>query len=201
MKHLLKDIEVIKEHGAILGGVLLISELATIFADPHKTAVYRRIKRLEDTNTLTRFIKGVYVMPDFSLEVLSQKISPESYISCETILADHLVIGTKPKCQVDAIKAGKTRIYRNDRYTLRLHGCAPALVFGYQNVNGINRATPEKALIDALHLHIHGVKFHFDPYSDVNWGRINKELVEIYLKEYKNQKFASFVRGVMNDTA
>lgn len=199
MKKVFDDSDLIKKYSPALGGVFLFSELEIMFAEAHRTETFRRIRRLEELGLLSRFKKGIYVTPDFSLHVLNQKIAPESYISFSTILSEHLIIGIVPKYQVDAVKPGKTRIYMTDQYTLRQFGCANHLIFGYKNINGLNKATPEKAILDTFYFHQHGAKFPFDIYSDINWSKLDKDLIISYLKRYKNPKFAKFVEGVMNE--
>lgn len=201
MKKFIEDSKLIQKYTPTLGGVFLFSELVTLFSETHKTAVYRRIEQLEETGTLQRFIKGVYITQNFDAQVLNQKICPESYISFSNILSEHLIIGLMPRNQIDAIKSGRTKIYTGPSCVIRQFGSVDHLVFGYETIRGINKATPEKAFLDTLYFHQHGVTFPFDIYSDISWERLNKEKIQQYLQRYKNPRFVKFVDGVMNAAA
>ena len=197
MKKFIEDNALIQRYSPTLGGVFLFSELATLFAESHKTATYRRIEHLENAGTLQRFIKGIYVTQQFDAQVLSQKICPESYISFGNILAEHLIIGILPRNQIDAIKPGRTKTYAGPSCTIRQLGSIDHILFGYETIRGIRKATPEKALLDTLYFHQHGIQFPFDVYSDVNWGYINQEKILLHLQRYKNPKFVAFAKGMM----
>ncbi len=201
MKKIIKDSILIQEYSPNLGGVFLFSELATLFAEPHKTSVYRRLEQLEEMGALQRFIRGVYVTKQFDIQVLNQKICPESYLSFGNILAEHLIIGLVPRNQLDSIKPGRTKVYTGPSCVIRQLGSAGHLLFGYETIRGINKATPEKALLDTFYFHQHGVQFPFDIYSDINWEYINREKIQLYLETYKNPKFVKFVQGVMHAAA
>ncbi|HYX31998.1 MAG TPA: hypothetical protein VE954_02710 [Oligoflexus sp.] len=198
MKNIIKDSQLIENYKQTLGGVFSFSELATLFADPHKTSLYRRISELEDEGVLQRFIKGFYVAPNFDIEILNQKICPQSYISFTTVLSENSIIGMKPGNQIDAVKLGKTRIHKSSQWTLRQFGVAEHLIFGFESLNGVNKAAPEKALLDTFYFHQHGVAFPFDVNSEINWKRIDAEIVQIYLQEYKNPKFVAFMNRLMS---
>lgn len=197
MKKFIEDSILIQKYSSTLGGVFLISELATLFAESHKTATYRRIAHLENAGTLHRFIKGIYVTQQFDAQVLSQKICPESYVSFGNILAEHLIIGILPRNQIDAIKPGRSKTYVGPSCTIRHLGSVDHLLFGYETIRGIRKATPEKALLDTLYFHQHGIQFPFDVYNDVNWGYINQEKILLHLQRYKNPKFVEFAKGMM----
>lgn len=201
MKYLNDDKYLVQKHGSLLSGVLLFSDLAVLFAEPHKTALYRRIRLLLQDGTLTQFKKGVYTTGSFDPDVLSQKICPQSYVSFGSVLAASLVIGVVPKLQVDAVKLGKTRLYDSPTLRVRHLGCASHLFFGYDTVHGVNKAQPEKALLDTFYFHQHGTKFPFDLYSDISWERLNKDRLAEYLLKYRNAKFIKFFTGVLNAAA
>jgi len=197
MKKSMQDIALVQKYSPILGGVFLFSDLATLFAEPHKTSTYRRIAQLESAGTIKRFIQGIYVTQDFDAQVLSQKICPESYISFGNILAEHLIIGVLPRNQIDALKPGRTKVYGDPTCTIRQLGSTDHLLFGYEVIQGVNKATPEKALLDTLYFHQHGVQFPFDVYSDINWEHLNHDKILNFLQRYKNPKFVEFAKGLM----
>jgi hypothetical protein len=197
MKYIKQDIQLIRQFNTPLSGVFLISDLIYLMNEPHKTAVYRRIHDLEELGVIERFIKGTYIASDVDLQILNQKICPASCISFGTILADHGIIPFHPEHQLDVIKPGKTRIHANKRFRVRQFGILSDLMFGFEHSRGVNRAAPEKALLDTFYFHQHGVEFPFDIYNGINWKRVDKEILHIYLQEYQNPKFVSFVQGLL----
>ncbi len=197
MKYDIRDAELVRNFSGKLGGVFTISDLSNMFGQAHKTALYRRIRRLESLNILTRFSRGVYVSKDFNPEILSQRLAPESYISFGNALADARIIGSSPQYQVDAVKIGKSRVYSNGAFTVRQFGCTRRVFFGFFTTEVIHRAIPEKAFLDTLYFYQHGVRFHFDIYSDVNMDLLNKSKIDFYLSRYKNPKFVQFVKWVL----
>ncbi len=199
MNNDLNDSRLISSFSEKLGGVFTISDLANLFAEVHQTSLFRRIRRLMKLEVLSRFSRGIYLADGFLPELLCQKLAPESYISFGNILADALVIGSRPDYQIDAVKIGKTRFFTNQAMNIRQLGCSKQVFFGFVKNQGIQKASPEKAFLDTLYFHQHGVQFHFDIYSDVNLALLDKAILADYLTRYANPKFVRFAEGVLND--
>lgn len=198
MKKIANDIKLLKASKESLRGVFDDSDLSNLFSDLHKNQLYRRIRALTENGYLMRFCRGLYVTEGFDLEVVSQKLSETSYVSFGTILAEHLAIGSIPKFQIEAVKSGKTRTYSFDKYKIKQYGTKASLDFGVTQVNGVRKADLERAILDCLYFHLHGTKFYFDIYSDINWNKVDKKKLITYLKDnYKNKKFISFVKGIV----
>jgi hypothetical protein len=191
----IKDKELVENINISVGGVFSIADLASLFNEPHKTELYRRIARLEEIKVLKRFTRGLYYTQNYQTETLCQRISASSYISFGNILANELVIGTKPLYQIDAVKLGRTKIYSNNDMTIRQFGCSKHLFFGFENINGIQKAVLEKAFLDTLYFHQHGAKFYFDIYSDIDVTKLKKDIIINMVQKYKNPKFVNFVLG------
>lgn len=199
MKNLIQDMQLIRQFNTPLSGVFLISDLIQLLAESHKTAVYRRIAALEQSALIERFIKGVYIGSNVDLQILNQKINPDSYVSFGTILAEHQIIESHPGNQIDAIKPGKTRIHESKGYRVRQFGVSQHLVFGFEQRQGINRANLEKALLDTFYFHLHGIEFPFDIYADIQWKKVDLDILGIYLQEYQNPKFVAFIQRLMKE--
>ena len=199
MKNIIKDKETIEKFKDTLQGVFSITDLEILLNEKHKNQLYRRIKALDDIGLLERFTKGFYVAEGFNLEVLSQKMFEKSYISMGNILAKHLLIGTIPKYRIDAVKVGRSKEFKNKNSTIRYFSLQEELFFGYECIQGIFYANPEKALLDTLYFHQHGASFYFDIYSDIDIECIDVKRINKYLKKYKNKKFKTFVKGYLND--
>lgn len=194
----MKDFALLKKWSSQMGGVFSNRDLSNLFDENVPVALNRRITRLEQNDALTRFIRGYYTIDDFDIKTLSARINSNSYLSVSTVLAETTLIGSIPARTVYAIKTGRNRIYRNNNITLHYLGIAPHLFFGYQSKNGVKSATPEKALLDTLYFYQKGMRFSFNIFTDIDIARVDKTLVMEYLKQYKNPRFISFVKGYMN---
>lgn len=181
-----------------LRGVFSLSDLRNLFGITSRDAFYRRLKQLEQGGILSRFSKKFYVTPDFDPMVLSQRICVESYISFGNILAKNLLIGSVPKYRLLSVKTGPSRIYDNGTYRIEQLRITKSLFFGYENVEGINMAVPEKAVLDTLYFYKRGRKFSFDIYSDIDYASLDKVTLASFLKRYKNPKFVKFAEGITN---
>ena len=196
MKNITLDIQLIEKTKETLGGVFDHADIANLFGEPHQKQLYRRLNDLIENGNLERFCRGVYITPKFDLEVLSQKISPRSYISFGSVLAEHLVIGRIPRYQLDAVKIGKTRVYKQGDYTVRHFGSKTSDQFGIKSIGGVRKADAERALIDTLYFYQHGTEFYFDIFSDIDRNRFDTKKIDLYLSQNdKNQKFVNFVKG------
>jgi len=189
----------VQQYSSDQNGVFTLGDLKNLVAARSKNELYRILSALTDKGICSQFSRGVYVTTGFDLRTLSQRIAPESYISFGSVLADKLIIGSVPKYRVAAIKNGKSRFYSNDVYSVQHHGINKELFFGYENVAGVNIATAEKAFLDTLYFYKKGVNFSFDIYSDIDINALDKELLNEYLKSYKNKKFVAFAWKIIND--
>ncbi|MBF0106652.1 MAG: type IV toxin-antitoxin system AbiEi family antitoxin domain-containing protein [Deltaproteobacteria bacterium] len=175
-------------------GVFSVSDLKGMLPSKHLNSFYRRVVNLEKAGIIERFTRGIYVTTKgFNLSVVSQKIHPKSYISFESILAQHLIIGTVPKREVKAVKVGKKRDYKTLNGRVLHLGVTPCLFFGFETIKGLNFATKEKALLDTLYFYNKGMSFYFDIYSDIDLSVIDRDILIGYLAQYKNPRFVKFV--------
>jgi len=170
-----------------------------LFPSSHPETFYRRIKALENEVILKRFIRGFYVADEFDFKTLSQKISPASYISMDTVLADELMIGTIPQNEVRAVKVGKKREYKTELVRIIHFGISSHINFGFYRRDGINIAFKEKALLDVLYFYMKGAKYYFDIYSDINTDQLDVKKLENYLHQYRNPKFIRFVQEFIHE--
>lgn len=191
--------ELIRKYSPSLGGVFSLSDLKGLFPLLPQNVFYRRMTILEKAGILKRFTRGIYLAENFNISVLSQKISPESYVSFETVLAKNMIIGTLPARELKAVKVGKKRKYVSNDFSIVHFGIERKLFFGFETVDGINFATKEKALLDTLYFHIRGVRFYFDIYSDIDLEKIDTNIIKKYLSKYKNPKFVKFVKGYLKE--
>jgi len=199
MKKALQDFRLLQKWSPKMGGVFSASDLATLFNESNPVVLNRRIGYLEKQRVLSRFIRGYYTAGDFDAEVLSARLNKNSYISLGTVLAQELIIGSVPARTLYAVKTGRSRLYRKDSLTLRYLGIAPYLFSGFENRNGVNIATPEKAFLDVLYFYQKGQRFSFNIYTDIAVSRLDRRKIMALLKKYKNPRFVAFVKGYLNN--
>lgn len=178
-------------------GVLSKADLQILLAEPHAAAFARRLVALRRSGTLQRFCRGFYVHEPFDLAVLSQRIAPASYVSFGTVLARELLVGVQPEHQLLAAKVGRAQTYRGlGREIVHLH-LAPHLDFGHAARDGVQWADAEKAVLDVLYFHLRGRRYAFDPYSDIDYARLDHGRLRGYLGRYRNPKFQTFVGRIV----
>lgn len=198
MKTILNILQNLQEFSAGQGGVFSIAELKNLIDPVNKAVLYRTLEKLEEAGIIRLFCRGFYITGDFDIQVLSQRLCANSYISFGTVLAKQLIIGSVPKYRIQAVKKGPSRIYQNSEYRIEHFRVKPSLFVGYENINGVKIATPEKAFLDVLYYYQKGIKFSFDIYSDIDYDAFDRSKLEEYLMLYKNKKFVAFVNGVLN---
>jgi len=193
------DAQLVRYLGADQGGVYSKADLQTTFGEPHPAAFVRRVQRLLDHGILRRFCRGWYIGETFDLPTLSQRLAPESYISFGTVLAREFIIGTSPDRHIVAVKTGRPRRYACEGYVIEHVSVTEELLFGYLRINEVRYADAEKALLDTLYFHLRGRRYPFDIYSDISLGKFDQERIRDYLNRYRNPKFITFVKGLLEE--
>jgi len=179
-------------------GVFSTKDLEVALQDRHPASFARRVRALLEAGVLRRFLRGWYVADTFDLPTLSQRLAPASYISFGNVLARRLLIGTSPQRQVMAARVGRSRRYRALGYEIVHLSIAAHLDFGHCAEEGVDWADSEKALLDVLFFHLRGQRYVFDPFSDIDLSRLDRERIDTYLERYRNPKFVTFVEGVLS---
>lgn len=185
-------------------GIFSNSDLSNLFLTLNSLSFNRRLKPFLKSGILRRFCRGYYVTENFDLEWLSQRLSTHSAISLGTVLAKNRLIGNIPQKTVYAVKIGKTRIYQSKFGSVVHLGYSSLSVglnlwFGYDtSITGIRYADKEKAFLDTLYFYQLGHKFSFNVYSDIDVEKLDLKKIQTYLKKYKNPKFKTFAKGVID---
>jgi hypothetical protein len=198
MKNQLEAFRLIEKNSSIMGGVFTLSDLQILFGTNNRVLLHRRIQSFEENDILFRFCRGFYVTQNCDLEMLSARIYPASYISFGTVLARSLLIGSVPEKTVTAVKRGRNREFSGICGTIVYVGCAEHVMTGYLHEQKGNYALPEKAVLDVLYYYQKGHRFSFDPFSDIDFSRLNRERLQGLLCGYRNPKFRSFVEGIFS---
>ncbi len=191
------DLITIQNISTDLNGVFTISDLQVILNTPNTATLHNRIKRLIKFNIITRFSRGLYVAKEYSRDLLSSKLEPDSYISLGTVLAKNGLVGTAPN-QVSGVRVGRNREYKSEELVIKHYGISADLYFGFYVENGIKYADSEKAFLDTLYYHLRGHRYPFDPESDVDLDMLDHKRLEEYLLKYKNPKFVTFCKRILN---
>jgi hypothetical protein len=198
MNKRVNDYRLIEKWSPSMGGVFSLSDLKNVFDEKTPLLLHRRVRALVSIGTLIRFKREFYVTEDFKLEMLSQRLYPDSYISLGTVLARRMLIGSIPAKTVYAVKTGRKRTFNSPVGNLVYCGIAPHLIFGCEYENGLRYATAEKAFLDTLYFYLKGFHFSFNLFEDIAISLLDMRKVRDLLKRYKNPKFITFVKGVLS---
>lgn len=190
----IRNVEKIIDANAVFSS----SDLKNLLQPPSIPAFYQQLEKLEAHGIIKKFCRGIYFAGKPNLEMISQRLCPESYISFGNVLAKELVIGSIPHQSIFAVKTGKKRIYQHPLGEIRYFGISSTLFLGYSNKNGIRYACKEKAFLDVLYFFQKGQKFNFSV-DELNTKILDFKKTEAFLSKYKNPKFKKFVRGVLYD--
>ena len=191
------DVNKIESFAKEMQGVFTMSDLKVLYGQQTEAALYKKLTRLTTEGLLIKVKRGIYATPGATLDAISNRINPDSYISTGTVLAESMVIGSVPARKVEAMKVGRSRVYKFKTGVIEQLSISPSLFFGFESRGGINYATPEKAFLDACYLYSKGKVFSFDLDTDVNMERVNRERVAEYLKKYEGS-FIDFYKERWN---
>lgn len=182
-----------------MGGVFSYADLSSMLAAGSAVANSRAIQKLVKAKILTKIQRGIYVTQPFDLFTLSQRLDPDSYISMDSALAQRGFIGTIPKGRLSAVwRKPRTKKIGTPNGDIVFSSLSAELFFGFEMQGAIAMATPEKAFLDMLYFYTKGKRFVIDPLSEVDVSRLNKNTVNAYLQKYKNPKFVTFARRILN---
>mgnify|MGYP001476241364 CR=1 FL=1 len=189
------DVKNIEKWASELDGVITLPDLKVIFGGQSEAALFKKLEAAIEDKVLLKIKRGIYALPGTSLEIISSRINPDSYISTGTVLASKAMIGSVPGRKIQAVKIGRPRIFKFETGVIEHLSISPGLFFGFESVNGIRYATPEKAFLDVCYFYFKGRRFSFDPESDVDTTGLNTGAISAYLKKY-DVRFVSFFRRI-----
>jgi hypothetical protein len=202
MNSLANTIYLIENIASQQRGIFTINDLKKFFETYDSSHLSRKIKPLIEAKFLFKFMRGIYVTKDFNINFLSKRLYPNSVISLATVLADELIIGSVPDKTVYALKLGASKTIKSPLGNLYYFGLSDIklLTLGVYFKKGLSYADREKAFIDTLYFYQSGHSFYFNIYSDLNLDILDKNKIMQYLTNYRNPKFVSFVKGVLNES-
>jgi len=173
--------------------VFTLDDLRVLFHTYSDSGLYKLIQKLERQGSLLKVMRGAYARPNADLRRICQRIVPEAYLSCGTVLAKHLLIGSIPQKQVYAVRAGRPKTYSTPMGQVRVFSIKPELYFGFSVVDGLKIADAEKAYLDAWYFQFKGTKLSFDPSEDVAIEDLNRNRLRRYLAAY-DSRFVTYFK-------
>lgn len=178
-----------------LEGVFTIADLKVALDENSEATLYRVLSALTGSGVLIKVKRGIYATPEADLASISARIDPEAYESTGSVLARAAVIGSIPGRRVQAVKAGRPRVYRCALGIIEHLSISPRLYFGFSLVKGRRVACLEKAFLDVCYFAYRGRRFSFDPGTDVDLARLDFETIKRYLESY-DTRFVSFFNRI-----
>ncbi len=191
MNSVISDMLLLKKHELSMDHLFRIGDLEVLLHAQGKN-LHNRIKRLIDNELLESVCRGLYGTAGWTLESASARVYPDSFVSGPTMLAEYRMIGTLPSHRIFCIKTGLPRQFATPLGELDFHSTQPHQMFGFTRQGFVQKAEPERALLDTLYYHLRGEHFFFDLYSDVHVGDLNVERYTEYLQRFRNPRFKVF---------
>jgi len=159
-----------------------ISELERI-SKLRKGSLLVKLTRMEKQGEIKRLMKGYYQIPNkfIDLEKVITQIYPETYISFESALSIWGVLSQKPFTITLATTKKPKKITFLERQ-IEFRRIKESLFFGFDLINGLYLAKPEKALLDQLYLVTLG-KASLN-LEELDLKSIDKKLLSVWVKKY-----------------
>lgn len=134
-----------------------------------------QLTRWAKTGILVRVAKGIYAPYGTEIDVLkiANQIYYPSYLSFESVLSRYGILSQIPYTLTFATPKRTKKMILNDT-EIEFTKLSDKYYFGYVFENGINIASPEKALVDCLYL--------------VSKGKRVLNIDELYLKNIDKEK-------------
>lgn len=183
-----------------LKGVFCRDDLANLFTTGKNITLSKRVDVLIKNGYLKRALRGYYYVPGATLIDLAQRVFPNGYISLETALSLHGMIGTRAERRVEIITTNaRPKTFLTDLGTIDMKIIDPVYFSDFYQKEGLNVACAEKAFIDTCYFYFRKNKYGFSISTDINIMGIDPELVLKILINYKNKKFIIFTKGLLKD--
>ena len=159
--------------------VFSLTELSNANKEYIGTKLNSAVKYLVKNNDLIRISKGLYSLNNnYSVQEFANKFRIPSYISLYTVLLESGIV-FQPYTSIYLLsKRSETKsinniniVYRNIKDEILLNP------LGIKNINGVFKATPERAICDKIYLD--GDEY-FDNLRNINWELVNSINKNVY---------------------
>ena len=160
-------------------GLFTIKDLKKLF--PEDAYIKTSVSRMLNRGDLVQVVRGVYALNrnELDIEKIAAQLYYPSYISFESALAKYSIINQG--------RYGLTLATTRHSKQMTIGGVEcnysqlkPALFFGFDLIDGVYRASPEKAVLDELYL--------------ICLGKREVETSEWYLESLDRQKVQEFLK-------
>ena len=189
----------LKEMAPDLQYVFTKKDLAHLFGNEDNATFNARVRHLIDRGYLFRAMRGYFYTADASLDDLALRIYPEGYLSLGTALSYHQMIGTVPAWVSSIVTTrAKGKLIKTGIGTVSMSCHNVEHHVGIVSLDGRRYADKEKAFIDTCYFYTHGNKLPFNLTTDIDQSSLRFDVIENYLQTYKNPKFITFVRGLLD---
>lgn len=174
--------------------VFRLKDIAMLTGETNHTSLNKKINYYVRTHRLYNPRKGLYVKPDYSKEELACKLFTPSYISMEYVLQKAGIIFQYDPTITSVSYLSRSVKVEGQKYTY--HKLKEKIMIDTSGIirqmNHINIATPERAMLDMLYLNPHA---YFD---NLNTIKVNKlsELLPIYQSKTLTSRVKSFFQNV-----
>lgn len=160
--------------------VFRLNDIAMMVGETDFQSLNKKLNYYVHTDKILNPRKGIYVKPKFSVEELACNVYTPSYISLEYVLQKNGIIFQFDSRITVISYLSRTIEIANQTYLFRkLKGEILVNTKGILRQNNINIATPERAVLDTLHLN---KDYYFD-----NLNPINKDLLYQILPLYQSK--------------
>lgn len=167
--------------------VFTLSDIAMLVGESNFKSLNDKINYYVKTNRLNRPRKGIYVKKNYNPLELACRLYTPSYISLEYVLQEAGII-FQYDSTITAVSylSRKLSIDNNDYSYRKIKNEIIVDNTGIEQVNNINRATPERAFLDILYLNSN---YYFD-----NLRLLNSDLIAQLLPIYKSKALEARVK-------
>ena len=147
----------------------------------------KQLTRWVEKGILIRIAKGIYAPYGTEIDVLkiANQMYYPSYLSFESVLSKYGILSQVPYTLTFATPKRTRKMILNDT-EVEFTKLSDKYYFGYAFENGINIASPEKALVDCLYL--------------VSKGKRSINIDELYLKNVDKEKLIEIAKVFPENT-
>jgi len=151
-----------------------ISDLRMITKLP-LDSLYVALSRLSKNNSLIRLTSGIYILADKynKIDTIANALYQPSYLSFETALSRYGILSQVPYLLTFATSRKSLKKKLGD-VAVEYRKLKSNLFFGYEKVDSLFIAAPEKAFLDTLYL--------------ISFGKLNINIDSLDLKEIDLKK-------------
>lgn len=167
--------------------------LARLLNISNANTVQKILQRLENNGLLTRLKKGLYIVSGSNtgtFEIANVTLQP-SYVSFETALNYYSVLPQFP-FSITCATTKKSRDFQVGKKSYEYTQISKNLYWGFEKQGGFLIATPEKALLDMVHLVTKGIR-SLD-FSELDLSNVNKIKLKGMIRMANQKQITAFFR-------